>query len=66
MKPSQQKLDTCSTSNNLKSLRPNKSAKKTKTEREVFKSTDFASKGLYKRTSTVGGPTDLNRWLETR
>ena len=50
----------------MKSLRPNKSSKRTKTDREVFKSTDFASKGLYKITSTVGGPTDLNRWIEMR
>lgn len=32
----------------------------------MFRSTDFASKGLYKPTTTVGGPTDLSRWLESK
>jgi len=63
--PSQKKLDTSSTQNKL---RLNDTVgKRTKTEREVvFKSTDFGSKGLYRRTTTLGGKTDLYRWLENK
>ena len=63
--PSQKKLDTSSTQNKLRSNET--IGKRTKTEREVvFKSTDFGSKGLYRRTTTLGGKTDLNRWLESK
>ena len=31
---------------------------------QVMRSTDFGSKGMYKPTTTIGGKTNLGKWLE--